>query len=460
MQSDSRPDQSVDVIVIGAGASGLTAARDLKRNGLKVALLEARERFGGRLMSHEMDNGVTVDLGGQWVAPTQHRVLELVRETGAQIFQTFDKGHSLYHFDGVSTQYSGVFPEFLNEEEAQEIADAFAELDRIGSTIPLDAPWNAPDAAALDAITYDAWVRSRTRSENARYVLLSISQGVLSSEACDLSLLHTAFYFAAAGGVQELTGTSGGGQDSRFEAGFQTLFTHIAEELSEAISYNSPVERIEYGGDGVIVQTNGRRIAAKRVIIAMSPTIASRIRFSPPLPGLRDQLAQRMPMGTAIKILVTFERPFWRDTGLNGFSISDYPMALTYDNSPPDGSSGMLLGFIEGEPGRIWGEKTSAERESAVIKWLANIFGPEAEQYTQYIDKYWVDEEFSRGCYAGIMGPGVWTSFGRALRAPIGPIHWAGTETATYWMGYVEGAMQAGERAAQEVADAIKAATL
>jgi monoamine oxidase len=188
------------------------------------------------------------------------------------------------------------------------------------------------------------------------------------------------------------------------------------------------------------------------VIVAIPPTLAGRIRYQPPMPASRDGLTQRMPMGTAIKMMMVYETPFWRDEGLSGFALTDQDVPqLIYDNSPEDGSCGILLGFTEGLPARRWIAESEATRQAAAIQTAVGCFGEKAAAPIHFIDKSWTEEEFSRGCYAGTMTPGTWSSFGIALRTPVGRIHWAGTETATYWNGYVEGAMQAGERAAEEV---------
>jgi monoamine oxidase len=192
-------------------------------------------------------------------------------------------------------------------------------------------------------------------------------------------------------------------------------------------------------------------VRAARAIVAIPPTIAGRIEYDPPLPARRDQLTQRMPQGAVIKTMAVYERPFWREDGLSGQATSDVgPARVTFDNSPPDGTPGVLLGFLEGRLARDWGERPAEARREAVLAGHVRLFGRSAARPVRYIERIWADEEWTRGCYGCLMTTGGWTEYGSALRAPVGCLHWAGAETATIWAGYMDGAVQSGERAAAE----------
>ena len=444
------PDRVVDVVVVGAGAAGLYAARDLKRAGKRILVLEARDRVGGRTLSETLPNGATVDLGGQWVGPSQKRVQKLIQEYGLPIFPTFREGKSVLCLGGERTTYEGLLPP-PTLEVGEELRGAFALIDEIGSRLSTEAPWETPDAAELDGKSFFSWTRETVRSDFARSALDGLAITLFSSDPRELSFLHVAVYIASAGGFDPITATAGGAQDSRFAQGFQSVSKALAGELEQELLLESPVSRIAQDAEGVTIASEKTTVRAARAIVALPPALAGRLDYSPPLPAMRDQLTQRMPMGTAIKLLVIYDRPFWRDEGLSGFAFSDLPVGLTYDNSPADASSGAIVGFIEGRPARDWGAKSRQAREAEALRSLELYFGPRARRHLGYLEKYWADDPWSRGCYAGIMPPGGWTGFGRALRTPVGRIHWAGTETATEWMGYVEGALQSGERAAAEV---------
>ncbi len=448
--------RSCDVVVIGAGPSGLAAARQLSRQGIDVVVLEARDRVGGRTLSQKLPNGVTIDVGGQWVAPTQHRVLKLAQELGLGIFQTYEDGDGVVLSDGEASRFSGT-SDFDEEIVNSDIRQAREKLEALAASIPLDAPWTHPDSQFLDRITYADWIEQNLSTDFGKWLFNFNAPGVFSVDASELSMLHVAFYFGAGGGFSVVTGTRGGGQDSRFHTGMQQLSIGLAEELGERICFNEVVVKVQQNQDGVRAVSETSETVAKFAIIAISPTLAGRIRYQPPMPASRDGLMQRMPMGTAIKMMLVYETPFWREEGLSGFALTDHDVPqLLYDNSPDDGSCGILLGFTEGLPARRWISETVETRRAEAIRTAVACFGDKAANPIDFIDKSWTEEEFSRGCYAGTMTPGTWTTFGHALRTPVGRIHWAGTETATYWNGYVEGAIQAGERAADEVGSSLK----
>lgn len=193
----------------------------------------------------------------------------------------------------------------------------------------------------------------------------------------------------------------------------------------------------------------------------MAPTLTSRIRYSPELPGLRDQLCQHLPMATIWKVHAVYPTPFWRANGLNGQATSDTGIVrTTFDNSPPSGSPGVLMGFIDGTEARLATRMTDDERRSAVLESLTRYFGDQAAQPTGYMEQNWQAEAYSRGGPIGYFPPGVWTGFGVTLREPCGRIHWAGTETAEVWSGYMDGAVRSGQRAAEEMIAAESSAAL
>ena len=446
-----------DVVIVGAGMSGLSAARALADAGKSVIILEARDRVGGRTLSKALSNGFVVDMGGQWVGPTQHRVVKLIGELGLRTFKTYDTGASLALIDGAAQRYEGILPN-LDETTGLDLAQAVEKLEALAASIPLEAPWTHPDATTLDRMTYAAWIDATAVTEGGRWALKFMAPSVFSVDASELSILHVAFYFGSCGGVDMLTSTAGGGQDSRFTEGMQGLAKGLAAGLKDQLRLQQVVERISQDGAGVTVEATSVVVRAEHVIVALPPTLAGRLRYNPPMPPLRDSLTQRMPMGTAIKMMFRYDAPFWRAEGLSGMAMTDKDVPqLVYDNSPENGSCGVLLGFTEGIPARGWMQRSPDERRDAGIETLVQTFGARAAAPLEYIEHSWVNEEFSRGCYAGTMPPGTWCSFGPALRANVGRIHWAGTETATFWNGYVEGAMQAGERAASDVLSALAA---
>jgi monoamine oxidase len=447
-----------DVVVVGAGLAGIAAAREVERAGASALLLEARDRVGGRLESVEIGEGKWVDLGGQWIGPTQDRIAALARSFGADTFPTHAAGENVVEYGGKLIRYTGTIPR-LRPHVLADVGQAMLRLDRMASKVPLEAPWTAPKARAWDSQTAWSWMRRNMATAAGRTMLELAVKAVWAAMPADVSLLHVLFYIHSAGSLDLLLDTEGGAQQDRFVTGAQTLAAQIAAELDERLVLGAPVRRIEHGPEGVTVGADGVTARAQRAIVAVPPVLAGRIAYDPPLPGYRDQLTQRFPMGSVVKCMSIYDEPFWRSEGLSGSAVSGPgPVTIIFDNSPPDGSPGIIVGFLEGHWARELGRDRPDDRRRAVLENLARIFGPRAARPDRYLERNWADEEWSRGCYVGYTPPGVLTAYGPALREPIGPIHWAGTETATVWNGYMDGAVQSGERAAREALAAIEPA--
>jgi monoamine oxidase len=446
-----------DVVVVGAGLAGLAAARDLQAQGAGVLVLEARDRVGGRTLNEDIGDGKVVEVGGQWIGPTQDRIAALARELDIETFPTHSNGDNVIEFDGSVRRYRGTIPR-IGLHVLADVGQALLKIDRLARKVPLDAPWTAPDARRLDSQTFWSWMRRNVYTRGGRALLDLSVEAVWAAEPADLSLLHVLFYVHSAGGFEALLDTEGGAQQDRFVGGSQLVALRLAERLGpDAIRLEAPVRKIEHhGANGVVVHADGITVQASRAILAIPPALAGRIAYDPPLPARRDQLTQRMPQGTVIKTMAIYDRPFWRDDGLSGQATSDAgPAKIVFDNSPPDGSPGVLLSFLEGERARRLGRLTADERRDRIVAGLARVFGPKARRPERYVERSWADEEWTRGCYGCYLTPGGWTSYGDALRAPIGALHWAGAETAETWCGYMDGAVSSGERAAREVLAAL-----
>jgi monoamine oxidase len=451
----------VDVAVVGAGLAGLSAARTLRRHGRSVAVLEARDRVGGRTLNHHLGRGKVVEIGGQWVGPTQNRVLKLIKDLGLKTFKTYVNGDNVYYRGqnppGLRRQtYTGTIPP-ANPASLVELAKALNSLDKMALDVPLDAPWKAAKAAEWDGQTFETWKLANSTLDETRDLLDLGIESVFAAEPRDLSLLHVLFYVHAAGTFENLINTSGGAQESRVVGGSQKISIELAKRLGERVVLKAPVRVIERHRGRVELHTPRGIWEAKRVIVAVPPTLAGRIRYQPHLPAQRDQLMQRVPMGSVIKCMAVYDEPFWRRDGLSGMATSDTgPVKLTFDNSPPSGRPGVMLGFIEGQEARDLTHRPKRERQAAVLSSFARYFGSAARTRARdYFDKSWAEDAWTRGCYVGYYPTGVLVGYRDAIWKPVGAIHWAGTETATEWNGYMDGAVQSGERAAAEVLQAL-----
>lgn len=449
------PEEHTTVVIIGAGLAGLSAARQLHAQGVEVLVVEARDRVGGRIYTLPAHDGTPIDLGGQWIGPGQERVAALAEAVGATTFPTYDTGNNITIRDGERHIYSGAIP--MDDPAASvELVQQMLSLNMLALEVPLEAPWTAPEAAAWDAQTVETWLEHNVTSPRARELLTLGVRSVFCIEPCDLSLLHFLFYIHSAGNLHALVSVTRGAQERRFHEGAQSIAHKVAAALGERVILNTPIHTVSQDGRGVRIIGDTFAVTAERAILALPPVLAGRLRYQPAMSALRDQLTQRVPMGSVIKVQCLYPTPFWRDEGWSGqVANNDGLVSVTFDNTPQRGTPGILMGFIEGNAARIWGARTLEERREAVIACLISYFGKQAAHPTEYVEKYWAADEYTRGCYAGYMPPGVWTTYGCALREPVGRLHWAGTETATMWNGYMDGAVQSGERAAVEVLQAL-----
>ncbi|MCB0923413.1 MAG: FAD-dependent oxidoreductase [Mycobacterium sp.] len=446
-----------DVIIVGAGISGLIAARTLLAAGLTPLILEADERFGGRILTEEALPGLPVELGAQWIGDTHHRMFALAAELGVETYPQYGEGETSYDLVGSGVLRENEFHARF-QGELSELDRVFRLLDELAAEVPPEAPWLAPRAAEWDAITAGAWYDAQGLAPVARTLLEICTVGILAVPTVEVSFLHLLFTIQTCGVTSELFAESeGGAQTTRFVGGTSEIPKRLAAMVSEHIVLDSPVQTIEHGADSVTVHCRGGVVArGRRVIVAISPTLAGRIMYDPPLPAVRDQLTQRMPNGSSMKAFFIYDEPFWRADGLNGQLISDVgPARMSNDTCLPGDDRGVILMFLEGEQARTYGALPQADRRAALTAELVRHYGDKAARPECYIDGEWASRQWTRGCYNANMGPLVWTAYGQALVPPIGAIHWASTDTATFWSAYMEGAVEAGERAAHEVIDAI-----
>lgn len=443
-----------DVLIIGAGLSGLHAAR-LLCDVYDVRVLEARERPGGRALSHAFANGDTVDLGGQWVGPGQDRLYALIKALGARTYPLWDEGDHLVALNGRLRRYRGTIPS-LPIHVLLDLNRLLARFEAMAKQLDPARPWAHPKAEDWDRQTVGEFMARTGFTARAREMFAIAIGAVFCAEPHELSLLHALFYARAGRSLEALISVAGGAQQDRVHGDMGGLARAIADSLGGAVTYEAPVEALRWSDEGVSAQTQAGEFSARRAILALPPNQALGIRFDPPVPAARDALWRRMPAGACIKCVAQYGRPFWREAGLSGQSVGGpAPVRVTFDNTQAGREAGQLLGFIEGDEARLWSGRDPMERRAAVLESFAAVFGEAARHPLDYADQDWMAEPYTRGCYAAFMGPGVWTSLGPHLRDTIGPIHVAGTETAREGYGYFEGALEAAQRAADEVRAAL-----
>jgi monoamine oxidase len=454
--------KKVDVVVVGGGLSGLVAARKVARSGRSVLVVEARHRVGGRLLNHHLESGGVIEAGGAFVGPTQDHIVALAKELKVPTFKEYILGKNVYISESGGRQlYTGTVPP--DPTILLDAAVLLNTLDGWAAEMPVDAPWAHPRAAEWDSMTLGDYIRHHTlNKKGTENIINAWTEPGFGATPDELSLLFVIHYIACSGnertaGTFELNAnTTGGAQESRFVGGSQLVPLRVAAQLGHRVALGAAVHRIDQGnGLGhAVVHTSRGKVQCKKVIVACPPPLVLGIDWHPQLPTQRHTLLTKMHMGKLMKCDAVYDKPFWRTDGLSGSGVSDSGATRTvFDNSPKDGHVGVLLAFVGGNTQRKYGAMSRAARRKAVLEGFAQMFGPKALKPIEYTEHDWTKETWTRGAPVAIMAPGVMSKYGPAIRRPFGRVHWAGTETSTYWTGYMDGAVRAGERAAIEVVE-------
>ena len=437
-----------DVVVIGAGLAGLTAARELVRAGFDTVVLEGRDRVGGRTNTALLA-GVPVDLGASFVGPTQDAVLALAAELGCPTTPTYCEGANLIRWRGKVRSYRGTIPK-LGMLGLADIGRIRWQFERIAAGVDIAAPWAAVQAAKLDGTSLGGWLRSVKATPGSRDLMAIMSRVTWGAEPDQVSMLHAVRYVKASGGLDRMLDVVEGAQQDHFPTGSHQIATTMAAELGERVRLNAPVTRIEWSEDAVAVTSGAGAVEARRAIVAIPPAHRLDIDIAPAPRIEYQQLSQRWPQGALTKAYAAYPTPFWRAMGLSGQALCDEgPVFITFDVGPGAEGPGVLLGFVDP---RQFDRLPPEQRRRQAVESFAAIFGEEALEPIDYLDQRWGAEDFAPGGPTAAVPPGSWTEFGPLLRRPVGPLHWAGTETADEWTGFMDGAVRSGQRAATEVA--------
>ncbi|MGL3197949.1 MULTISPECIES: FAD-dependent oxidoreductase [Curtobacterium] len=445
-----------DVVVIGAGVTGLVAANRLVAEGRSVAVLEARDRVGGRTWTNDIE-GVTLEIGGQWVSPDQTALLETLEELGLETYDRYREGSSVYiDQHGSRTEYTGdIFP--LPESTATEIERLVAVVDEYVAKVDPSRPWETPDAEALDEVSFREWLRrlsdDRVATEN---VELFIAGAMLTKPAHTFSALQALLMAASAGSFSNLVDADFI-LDKRVVGGMQQVSERLAAALGDDVHLNAPVRTLRWDDEGVVaIADGGVEVRARQALVAVPPPLYSRISYEPPLPRRQHQLHQHLSMGFVIKVHAVYDRPFWRGAGLSGTAFSPYELVHeAYDNSMHGSEQGTLVGFVSDQHADDVFALSAEERKARVLDSLAHYYGDEARRPVVYYESDWGTEEWTRGAYAASFDLGGLVRYGADQRAAVGPLRFASSDLAGHGYQHVDGAVRMGREAAAEILAAL-----
>jgi putrescine oxidase len=454
-----------DVVIVGAGPAGLTAARELKKAGLSVAVLEARDRVGGRTWTDTID-GAMLEIGGQWVSPDQTELLSLLEELGLETYSRYRDGQSVYiGAGGTRTLYTGdTFP--VNATTAAEMDRLTALLDSLAAEIGPTEPWAHAKARELDTISFHHWLRQNSSDEEAcNNIGLFIAGGMLTKPAHAFSALQAVLMAASAGSFTHLTDEDFI-LDKRVIGGMQQVSLLQAAELGDDVVLDSPVRTINWaevagGGYRVTAVSDRATVNARFVIMAVPPNLYSRVSFNPPLPRRQHQMHQHQSLGLVIKVHAVYSTPFWREDGLSGTGFGAEALVQeVYDNTNHEDPRGTLVGFVSDEKADAMFELSAEDRRRAILESIAGFLGPKALEPEVYYESDWGSEEWTRGAYASSYDLGGLHRYGKDQHAPVGPIYWSSSDLAAEGYQHVDGAVRMGRATAARIVAAADRASV
>jgi monoamine oxidase len=433
----------MDVIVIGAGLAGLTAADELTRAGHAVTVLEAADRLGGRVWSQQVSQGVAIDLGAQWVGSPQHRILALAKELGVPTVPVVKRGRYITDQGGkvvasrfeVSPTSPGVFVDLLNM--GLRFSGLKSRLNRQSGI------------AALAGESVEAWLTRTAMTAAGRRWWLWMAESGFCRRPAEVSMYDMVSQMAGMGGLDGLAKA----EEATIQGGAQALVDGLSARLKHPVQTGVVVDRVEHAAGSVRVYAGSQRWDAERVVVAVPLAVLGRIRFEPGLPRQYAQFLTHVRPGRVVKSLMVFSTPVWRERGFQGVVMADRgPSNLFADGSPTSGA-GVLVSLASGSAAESLAQLSVSDRKSALLAQASSYFGALPEPLA-FESTDWSTMPHVEGAYASRLAPGTlpfpsiqpWTDAQHRLVL-------AGTEWAPRWRSYMEGAIESGIVAARTIAE-------
>ncbi|KAE8139717.1 hypothetical protein BDV38DRAFT_291004 [Aspergillus pseudotamarii] len=450
----------LDVIVIGAGFSGLQAAYSAQQAGLSAAVVEARDRVGGKIWSVPLASGRGyAELGGAWINNSlQPRVWKYVERFGLEVVTQRLEGTAVMQENQDSRLEFpfGVTPDWSEAEKKN--------LEYIRDHIQAESLKPGLPSAQDDSVSLDQYVRNLGALPKVANMVNLWARVMHGLESTEESAAWFIDYCRRNKGLLAIRADdSTGGQYMRFKDGAQSIAEEIARLVgAQNIHLGSPVASInEHGSYVSVVTRDGKTFDAKKCILSIPSTMYRELNITPALPKPVQEVTDGTVLGDYNKAIVCYDRPWWRSEGFNGYFASyTGPVILARDTSVDERNHFSLTCFVNGQPGRDWGKLYPHERRAVVLKQIAKIFNADANSEAfrpiEVFDQVWKHEEFSRGALAPVHAIGHLTKYASVYGKPVGNIHFVGTEYSTEWKGYMEGALCSGERGAREVVEAMQ----
>ncbi len=446
----------LDCAIIGAGLAGLVAARDLRNRGLGVVVLEARDRVGGRVENGVLADGQYVELGGQWIGAGHDAIFELIERYGLRTIGIPARGNLVVRIHGRLLEVpSAADGAELTPFEVADLSQGLLRLRRLAHRLADDPAWVAANDAWLRQ-DLRRWVRTNLRTGGAQARFGEVYEAAFGPMIPKATLEEGLRQINSGPSLETMIANNGGLNQQRIEGGMTALCEALANDLGEVVRLGNPVTKVTHGDTAVVTLASGETIEARTVVSTLPPRLAVALEYDPPLPQWRRDVAEKVAPGNVIKAYLVYETPFWRERGLSGQSSSDEgAVRVTFDTTPADSTCGLLMGFFEGNEADSLAHRSLETRRRAFVESAVHAFGEEAAEPSEYVERDWSAEQYTRGCHGAHFAPGIWTSNGPVLAASEGCLYWAGAEYSTKFNGYMEGAVRSGEEVAATIAVAL-----